>query len=162
MTTLVTTSTATVTINAAFLQEIKEVNQEVWQLLDTVRDLCSDPTRISEDPHRFVDLTADLRDQLALHFALEEAYGYFDEPLYVAPRLAEQAESLRAQHRDLYRQFSDFAEHVEGLNSHARLPAVTKEVAHRFQAIDRHLREHEAREEELILQAFDDDIGVGD
>jgi len=38
-----------------------------------------------------VDWLSELRDQLALHFALEEAYGYFDEPLHVAPQLAEKA-----------------------------------------------------------------------
>ena len=29
-------------------------------------------------PRRFAVLLAELRDQLAMHFSLEEAYGYFD------------------------------------------------------------------------------------
>ena len=39
----VVTSTGTVTVNAAFLQEIKEVNQELWSLLACLRHRCQRP-----------------------------------------------------------------------------------------------------------------------
>jgi hypothetical protein len=51
---------------------------------------------------QLADLLGRVRDQLAMHFALEEAYGYFEEPLSVAPRLSSQADALRNQHGDLY------------------------------------------------------------
>src|SRR5262249_12337308 len=35
--------TRTVTVNAAFLQEIKEVNQELWQRLEEMRHRCQRP-----------------------------------------------------------------------------------------------------------------------
>ena len=48
--------TRTVTINAAFLQEIKEVNQELWRLLSDVRRLCRSPLSIYSSPRRFANL----------------------------------------------------------------------------------------------------------
>ena len=36
--------TRTVTVNAAFLQEIKEVNQELWQRLEDMRHRCQRPS----------------------------------------------------------------------------------------------------------------------
>ena len=92
----VSISTTTVTVNAAFLQEIKEVNHELWQLLADLRHRCQRP--IAPGTCRvLVDKLCELRDQLALHFALEEAYGYFEDPVDVAPQLCRQADALLAQ-----------------------------------------------------------------
>ncbi|MCL6481793.1 MAG: hypothetical protein K6U02_08700 [Firmicutes bacterium] len=65
--------TGTVTINAAFLQEIKEVNQDLWALLAELRHRCQRP--LAPGACRWLlDRLCQLRDQLALHFSLEEAY----------------------------------------------------------------------------------------
>src|SRR5262245_61954266 len=94
----VITTTGTVTVNAAFLQEIKEVNQELWSLLADLRHRCQRP--IAPGHCRLlIDKLCQLRDQLALHFSLEEAYGYFEDPVEVAPQLSRQAEMLRSEHR---------------------------------------------------------------
>ncbi len=85
-------TTSTVTINAAFLQEIKEVNQDLWKLLDEVKHLCGDAHYVQLQGRLVVDRIGELRDQLAMHFALEEAYGYFDDPIRVAPRLSAAAQ----------------------------------------------------------------------
>jgi hypothetical protein len=99
---------------------------------------------------------------LALHFALEEAYGYFEDPVFVAPRLSERAATLRKDHRRLYLQISDLVDQVERLVYRGRLPAAWFRVQGRFEQFYEQLQTHEARENELILQAYDEDIGVGD
>ena len=81
--------TSTVTINAAFLQEIKEVNSDMWDLLDSVKKLCSAPQHVEYQGRQVVEALAELRDKLAMHFALEEAYGYFNDPVSVAPQLCQ-------------------------------------------------------------------------
>src|SRR4051794_20392387 len=63
----VVTSTGTVTVNAAFLQEIKEVNQELWSLLADLRHRCQRPIAPSQC-RLLIDKLCQLRDQLALHF----------------------------------------------------------------------------------------------
>ena len=58
----VATLTGTVTINAAFLQEIKEVNQELWSLLSDLRHKCQRPLAPGHCRH-LIDKLCLLRDQ---------------------------------------------------------------------------------------------------
>ncbi|HUG68010.1 MAG TPA: hemerythrin domain-containing protein [Pirellulaceae bacterium] len=155
-------SANTVTINAAFLQEIKEVNQDLWRLLADVRRMCDSPATIDSAPRRFFGLVEELRDQLALHFALEEAYGYFENPIEVAPRLCRQANELRAEHHELYLMIVDFSETSELLIHPDRVIGTVLAAVKQFQAFDERLKRHESCENELIMQEYGDDIGVGD
>ncbi len=154
--------TSTVTINAAFLQEIKEVNQDLWKLLDEVRHLCSDAHHVQLQGRRVVEKTAELRDQLAMHFALEEAYGYFDDPIHVAPRLSAAACQLRSEHQLLYTMMRDLAEDVDGWYRSGVLTHRGAQVVRLFRECYERLQQHENRESELILDASDSDLGVGD
>ena len=155
-------STSTVTINAAFLQEIKEVNEDLWKLLDQVRQFCSDAEGVQQQGRRAVDLLAELRDQLAMHFALEEAYGYFVDPVRVAPQLSLAATALRDEHQTLYAGIRDLADEVDELYRAGELSKNARQVVERFRDYYDLFQRHENRENELILEAYDSDIGVGD
>ncbi len=157
-----TTAIGTLTVNSAFLQEIKEVNEDLWRLQNEVRQMCLDPATIHAKPEKFVDRLEELRDQLALQFALEEAYGYFEDPVEVAPRLCELAHSLRAEHRQLYLQVCELVERSVGILDGKRISQLVLEIAARFVAFDDQFRRHESREVDMIQQEYDDDIGVGD
>ncbi|MBC7856524.1 MAG: hemerythrin domain-containing protein, partial [Pirellulaceae bacterium] len=141
----VLTFTATVTVNPAFLQEIKEVNQELWQSVADLRHRCSRPIATGMCRH-LVDWLGELRDQLALHFALEEAFGYFDEPLHVAPQLAEKADGLRNEHQELYSEFSEIVDRAEKMFYAGQSAALALWVGPRFLDFDARLRDHEDRE----------------
>lgn len=155
------TLTGTVTVNAAFLQEIKEVNQELWHLLAELRHRCQRP--IAPGTCRsIVERLGELRDQLALHFALEEAYGYFDDPVEVAPQLCRKADSLRNEHKELYSQLSALVDRAERLLYDEQHAALAVWLGPRFLDFDARLRSHEERENDLIFEAYDADIGVGD
>ena len=153
---------ATVTINAAFLQEIKEVNQDLWRLLERVKHLCLKPQTVERMGRQVVDLLAEFRDQLAMHFALEEAYGYFDDPLQVAPRLNALASTLREEHQVLYALIRDLVDDVDELSRGGKLSGGGPRVVERFQEYYDRFQQHETRENVLILEAYDSDIGVGD
>ena len=161
-TAITTITTRRVTVNAAFLQEIKEVNHDLWRLLADVRRMCDTPATIDSAPRRFFGLVEELRDQLALHFALEEAYGYFDDPIDVAPRLCRQANELRAEHDELYLMIVDLSETSEVLTQPDRVIGTVLTAVAQFQAFDQRFHRHEALENELIMQGYGDDIGVGD
>jgi predicted ATPase len=152
----------TVTVNAAFLQEIKEDNHELRQLLAEVRAALTAPVGTHLPSRQLAELLARLRDQLAMHFALEEAYGYFEEPLTVAPRLGSQAEALRGQHRDLYLEICELVDRAQRRAYHEGNGNSLRSLAADFLGFGDKLQQHEARENELMAQAFDDDIGVGD
>ena len=154
--------TKTVTVNAAFLQEIKEVNQDLWRLLADVRRMCDAPATIDSAPRRFFGLVEELRDHLALHFSLEEAYGYFEDPIEVAPRLCRLANELRAEHHDLYLMVVAFCDASESLTHPNRVIGAVLAAVKQFQSFDERFQRHESRENELIMQEYSDDIGVGD
>jgi hypothetical protein len=157
----VVTLTGTVTVNAAFLQEIKEVNQELWSLLSELRHRCQRPIAPGQC-RMLIDKLGQLRDQLALHFSLEEAYGYFEDPVDVAPQLGRQAEQLRGEHKGLYLDFCDLVERAERMFYDEQHAALALWMGPQFLELDQRLREHEARENELIMDAYEGDIGVGD
>jgi len=160
-TTTIATSTGTVTVNAAFLQEIKEVNQELWSLLADLSHRCQRPIAPSHC-RLLIDKLCQLRDQLALHFSLEEAYGYFEDPVDVAPQLGRQAEQLRAEHKDLYLDLCDLVERAERMFYDDQHAALALWIGPEFLEFEQRLRRHEERENELIMDAYDGDIGVGD
>ncbi len=114
------TAQRTLTINAAFLLEIKEDNRELRQLLDDCAALLARPHGAGVELRRAAQLLGNLRDQLAMHFSLEEAYGYFDDAIDVAPRLSRQAEALRSQHPRLFVALCDLVEEAEQLLYHER------------------------------------------
>lgn len=158
----VTQSTRTVTVNAAFLQEIKEVNQELWQLLGEIRLKCQKPSDMRAAFPQCVENLNRLRDQLALHFALEEAYGYFEQPVSVAPQLCEQAATLKAEHGALYRKICDVVEAADEARHVGQTSDALARVVAGFERFDRQFKHHEMRENDLIQEQFDGDIGVGD
>ncbi|MEZ6131277.1 MAG: hypothetical protein R3C59_21590 [Planctomycetaceae bacterium] len=67
------TATHTVTVNAAFLQEIKDDDEQLRTLLEQTRQACKSLSYLDISASRLASLLAELRDQLAMHFALEEA-----------------------------------------------------------------------------------------
>ena len=151
-----------ITVNAAFLKDIKDDNRELKTLLDKIAPLAEHPQVAVNHWRELVELLAGLRDQLAFHFTLEEAYGYFEDPIDVAPRLSEQADELRSEHGDLYADVVRISEALQDLpldrpteDDLSMLQQMCGEFLHRFD-------HHEARENALISQAFNEDIGVGD
>lgn len=148
-----------VTVNAAFLQEIKDENENLSALLTSLKAWVDRGPYAYHQRDRFIQLLADLQDELALHFSLEEGYGYFDDALAVAPELSSRAEALRNEHKNLYLEITRLAELAEATNTK------TNGMGHvlaRARAFLYQLQEHEYRENELIMRAYNDDFGVGD
>jgi hypothetical protein len=157
-----TTITGTLTVNAAFLQEIKEDAREFRQLLCQAVDLLGPSQMPTADLRQVADVLGRLRDQLALHFTLEEAFGYFEDALDAAPQLSQRAEALRSEHQTLFVDLCaivDLAERMVYGRTGAEDRTELGRMFHRFR-VDIAL--HESREHDLILAALNDDIGCGD
>jgi hypothetical protein len=145
------------TVNAAFFREIKEDHKHLQCLLEKIRQMVAVPPALPNHWKEFVTLLADLRDQLAFHFALEEAYGYFEDAIERAPRFHEVAGRLRNEHSDLYLS----AERLADLAA-AMTPSEAEQMVTLCQDFDTALKAHEAAELRLILDAIQQDVGVGD
>jgi hypothetical protein len=152
----------TVGVNAAFLQEIKEDNVELRQLLQQLAGELLTRRPRTHDPRQLLELLGRLRDQLAIHFSLEEAFGYFDDAVDVAPQLSEKTAQLRAEHDLFFRDICRLCDFVEQVRYEDTPAYSVRQIASRFSAFNDAFEQHEARERELIMDAFEDDIGVGD
>jgi hypothetical protein len=149
------------TVNAAFLREIKDDNRRVHELLESAGALLAAAPHEST-PRSVVEGLAALRDQLALHFSLEEAYGYFEDAIDVAPQLSEKADELRSQHAGLFVAACQLVEAAERWLYHESRGDAFRRVAEQFARFQQEFREHESGEAELILEAWSCDVGVGD
>lgn len=152
----------TLGVNAAFLREIKEDHRELRRLLDDTVELLSQASKTRMPPRKIVSLLERLRDQFAMHFSLEEAFGYFEDAIAVAPRLSGRADALRSEHRTLFTEICDVVEHAESLLRADASPHAVKRISLKFVAFHHQYQAHEAAENDLILESLDDDIGVGD
>lgn len=153
-------STGRLAVNAAFLQEIKDDNRQLKTLWDQLLPMVSHHETAKNHWPELLAGFAELRDQLALHFALEEAYGYFDDAVDIAPHLSATAELLKGQHTNLFSQIRDLADMIQELNPETAAPI--KKMIRRFERFQTDFENHEESELKLILQSFDDDLGVGD
>ncbi len=147
-------------INAAFLQEIKDDNRQLKSLWDRLLPLLARPETAQNHWSELIVGLAELRDQLAMHFSLEEAYGYFDDAVDAAPQLSVRAETLKSEHPKLFAQVRDLADRI-GETDPEQTEHVGKLLA-RFDTFRRDFEQHEEAEVKLILESFDDDLGVGD
>ena len=100
-----------VTINVAFLQEIKQ-DFEFRQMLSKVYHQLNQPDGEKLSPRKASELLSDLRDELETYFALEEFYGYFDRSAETNPSVSQKASLLRSEHEQLYLQLDELVEHV--------------------------------------------------
>ena len=149
------------TINAAFLQEIKQDNVHFNQLLKSIATGLSDRPHVR--PRVLAELLTRLRDELETHFALEEFYGYFDQAAMTNPEISRKAERLKDQHEALYVELNDLVEEAERLVYH-ETPAgrPVRQIVRGFHRFHERIDEHEAAEMELIMRLANEEIGVGD
>lgn len=153
-------TSSNIAVNAAFLREIKEDNRRLREMLGEVRQALAHAEVVENHPRRTAQQLAELRDQIAIHFALEEAYGYFDDAVRFAPRFSAQAARLKAQHPVLFTQLNELVELAEDpVEPHGPW---SEKICSCFTEFDTHLRGHEQAEEQLILDVFESDIGGGD
>jgi len=154
------TKTRRLAVNAAFMKDIKDDNRDLKILLERIQPLAQHQQTATNHWPELIELFADLRDQLALHFSLEEAYGYFEDAVVTAPQLSVIAERLRAEHPRLFERIVELADKALEISTEAG-EQVTRflDEYHRFRG---DFEKHEEGELKLILDALDDDIGVGD
>lgn len=152
-------TTSMLAVNAAFLQEIKEDHRELQELFARLT---------SQFQHEaapltwrsIVDLLQSLRDRLAIHFALEEGYGYCEDAIEVAPRLSERAASLREEHPQLYMAVEHLVDCAEQILFREGEVPDRGELGHEFLVFAARFHEHERQECDLIQEAYEQDLGI--
>ena len=152
----VATSTKTLSVNAAFLQDIKDNNPDLWLTFNQLRAIChdsSDGCRLHSliDTARLLSHTLDaLRTHIGLQFSLEESYGYIELPAHADVTNERQIESVLSQHCTLYLMISDLAEQAQELQYRGAEPEQLTQLIQSAQHFDTEFQRHECDENKLI------------
>ena len=149
------TGTRTLAVNAAFLKDIKDDNQDLKKLLDQITPITRHRQTAANHWPELIALLSGLRDQLALHFSLEEAYGYFDDAIISSAELSTTAEKLRSEHSSLFASIRDLADQVSEVCSDR--PEQVNRLIKRFDQFRRAFEMHEEGELKRVLDCLDDD-----
>jgi iron-sulfur cluster repair protein YtfE (RIC family) len=153
-----------VTINVAFLQEIKE-DFGFRDLLNSVYYKFK-PVHSGDllpRPHEAAQLLGDLRDELETYFALEDFYGYFNQSTVNNPRVAQAAGELRGDHERLFLKLNRIVELTEQIAYQEIGPESTiGQVADALEDFCVELAGHEQAEMDLMMRLCNEEIGVGD
>lgn len=151
MATVFTKSNTTTRVNAAFLQEVKDNNVQLWSTLLELRNveaLCVDPIAASA---QFVTLIGRLRELLALQFSLEDTYGYIEAaPTHFQLPAAVDAAAAKSQHCELYLQIHELCEQAEEAQYRGTISRDLDVFFNLFELLDESLQAHEDAEAALI------------
>ncbi len=150
-----------VTLNVAFLADIKQDSVRPQELVGIVQSRLSDarPATI----RRLAEDLGQLRDELETHFALEEFYGYFESAELSFPQISAQADRLKSQHEVMFLDLCELVELADGAtygetDPHSSLAAIRTG----FYSFVQNFQRHEQEEHELMMRLCNDELGEGD
>ena len=145
-----------VTINVAFLREIKEDHLSIRQKTEQIdRHL-----KQGLSPREALDCLSDYRDSLETYFALEEFYGYFQQAAVLNPSVSQKATSLQSEHEELFLKLNRIVDLTEQIVYHESGPETTLvQVAEELDSFCIDLDQHEQAEMDLMMRLCNEDIG---
>ncbi|MDG2013496.1 MAG: hypothetical protein P8J33_08325 [Pirellulaceae bacterium] len=150
-----------VTLNVAFLNDIKQGTKKPEELIRDIRALLVN--QLSLDSAALVNQMHALRDELETYFALEEFYGYFKSAHLIQPTVSRRAESLQTQHEQIYLEICSIIDLAEGLlYREIELRPTLPILVSRFSTFTQTFLQHEQEEFDLMMQLCNQEIGVGD
>ena len=100
-----------------------------------------------------------IQDHLERHFQFEERGGYMKHVLDQAPQLHQQTQDLLAEHGQLRRQVGELVAVASTLPHDRPLPDAFR---HQVRQLLQTVRQHEARENRLVQETVNQDVGVDD
>ena len=125
-------------------REARQIHRQLWKSLNDVRGLCTSGDWIDGAHLELVAGFETVRDNLAMHFAVEEACANFEQiPVWTAS-MEQWIEDLRAERTELYQLISDVVEEAHSLCGYRFSPRKMRYEIDRFHAFDSKLIAHEA------------------
>ncbi|MEM8733760.1 MAG: hypothetical protein AAGG44_06050 [Planctomycetota bacterium] len=147
---VITKNATTTLVNAAFLQEVKESNFDLWKLFNTIREMSVQEEPPREETTEWVSKLSELRDAVGLEFSLEETYGYVDGPSCLPNSHSTDASIAKSQHKELYLQLHEICEQAEEAQYRGTIARDMPIYMGAFEQFDENFRAHELFEHRLI------------
>ena len=137
-------------------EEMLEEHEELRELLGEIHRMLA---KRLEAVASVSEMLASFGEHVETHFAEEETAGFFDDVVDRAPRLSDRIDALRTEHQQLLatvRRLNEIAGDGDGsADWWQRLEAA-------FHKFSNELMHHEHTENEILLEAYTDDIGTAD
>ena len=144
---------------ASFVGDLLAEHQELFQKIGDLRQFWMEVCELGIGPKCFelADRLVDIRTHLQDHFDAEERDGYLGPALTAAPRFADEAGVLRAQHEE-------FLQRLDSMSSRLRTGdhEIWNCICAEIDAFVADLLKHEHHENAIVQAAFTDDNGAGD
>lgn len=137
-------------------EEIRREHEELRELLGGVKHMLG---KRLETVASVAEMLASLGEHVETHFAEEETAGVFDDIVDQAPHLADRIESLRIEHQQLLAAVRRLNEVAAPSDSSDDWWQSLEAAFHEFSS---GLMHHETAENEVLLEAYTDDIGAAD
>jgi iron-sulfur cluster repair protein YtfE (RIC family) len=142
--------------NEEALKRIQEEHHELRELLGKIHQAL---TQHRQDIAEVSSLLNTLKDQIEEHFREEEEGGFFEQITDQAPRLQHRAGEVRDQHADLSERISQLCVQA---STGSGDESWWQEMERQFHDFSKELMHHEGRENELLQDAYAQDIGPTD
>ena len=137
-------------------EEIRREHGELRNLLAGLHKVLGDRLEGVNDVSRRME---SLSAHIETHFNQEELAGFFDRIVDRAPRLSEQIDDLRAEHQSMLGEVRSLHEVALGGDGS---PGWWQRLEDKFHEFSKELMHHEHKENQLLQQAYDEDIGAAD
>lgn len=131
--------------------EIRREHEHLRELLGTL-----DQTLIArrEAADKLAAMVSSLQEHVRVHFQEEEDGGFFHEIVSQAPRMSDRADELKHEHVGLAAAVVELVSIADEENE------LCKSLDTRFREFSKALMHHESKENELLLDAYEEDIGA--
>ena len=138
------------------LKRVQEEHRVLRELLVKVHQAL---TQHQQNIAEVSSLFNSLRNQIEEHFREEEEGGFFEQITDQAPRLEHRADEVRGEHAQLRDSISRLCFDVATGNGSE---AWWQQLEEQFHAFSKELMRHEGHENELLQEAYQQDIGPSD
>ena len=139
-----------------FFEKVQSDNEKLRELLGGVTRIFAGGV---ENADRVAESLASLASQLETHFEEEEIAGVFDDVVERAPHLSERVDQLKQQHKELRIAFAGIKQLASSGDGTVKWWNKLSKVFHDFST---DLMHHEHTENELVQEAYTQDIGSKD
>ncbi len=140
----------------AIFEDIDDEHKEMRTMLGNVHAILKSRSESVENVRKALERVC---SYLEAHFHKEDKGGFFAEITSQAPRLSDRAEQVSHEHEGLLASFAKFAQHAGMGDGGSQW---WEQLDTEFHNVSKQLMEHEHREQDLLQQAFNEDIGSGD
>lgn len=133
-------------------------HRDLFNLMQSVRaSLAGATCPTPADCNALIDSMRRLRAHLHEHFAQEEAGGFLEESVARMPRLWPSVKLILAEHPGLLEEL-DAA--IAGLAAASPSPTSWRAAAAAFDRFAEHMRDHERRENAVVQDGYNENLGL--